>query len=265
MEAMREFLKGADYVIDTSSSYGLCPRAAPSATTSPTSSATSAWTALRPSTTRFSPTASSASTSASRTTPTSAAPSATTGSSRSSQPSLTVHDVAAIIHPDAFPGYHDALDAHLVKGEVAEVVSKGECTDPYAVCPGETAPTKSVYAAAAEIANECIGDMCALSKDTGGILDESISVYKTWLDGQSPTPSPPPPPPSASPSPPSPPPPPPPSASPSPPPPPSPPPQVLEVEVERQVEVPSTTLSSEVLAAIIAPIAASPSRSCASS
>ena len=35
-----------------------------------------------------------------------------------------------------------------------------------------------------------------------------------------------------------------------------PPPQVLEVEVERQVEVPSTTLSSEVLAAIIAPIAA---------
>ena len=124
----------------------------------------------------------------------------------------------------------------------------GECTDPYAVCSGETAPAKSVYAAAAEIANECIGDMCALSKDTGGILDESISVYKAWLD-VSPTPPPPPPP----------------SASPSPPPTPSPPPQVLEVEVERQVEVLSTTLSPEVLAAMSRRSPPSPSRSCASS
>ena len=72
--------------------------------------------------------------------------------SQLSQPSLTIHDVAAIIHPDAFPGYTTRWMRNLVKGEVAEVVSKGECTDPYAVCSGETAPAKSVYAAPAEIA-----------------------------------------------------------------------------------------------------------------
>jgi hypothetical protein len=244
MEAMREFLKGADYVIDTSSSYGLCPEGGAfcydithflgyfgldgaSAADYPfLANGVIRLDKRQSNNTDF------------------GGPGAIGDDwfeSQLSQPSLTIHDVAAIIHPDAFPGYTTRWMRNLVKGEVAEVVSKGECTDPYAVCSGETAPTKSVYAAAAEIANECIGDMCALSKDTGGILDESISVYKTWLDGQSPTPSPPPPPP---------------SAAPSPPPTPSPPPQVLEVEVERQVEVPSTTLSSEVLAAIIAPIAA---------
>ena len=244
MEAMREFLKGADYVIDTSSSYGLCPEGGAFCYNIThflgyfglDGASTADYPFLANGVIRLDKRQSDNTDFG--------GPGAIGDDwfeSQLSQPSLTIHDVAAIIHPDAFPGYTTRWMRNLVKGEVAEVVSKGECTDPYAVCSGETAPAKSVYAAAAEIANECIGDMCALSKDTGGILDESISVYKAWLDGQSPTPSPPPPPP---------------SASPSPPPTPSPPPQVLEVEVERQVEVPSTTLSPEVLAAIIAPIAA---------
>ena len=221
MEAMREFLKGADYVIDTSSSYGLCPEGGAfcynithflgyfgldgaSAADYPfLANGVIRLDKRQSNNTDF------------------GGPGAIGDDwfeSQLSQPSLTIHDVAAIIHPDAFPGYTTRWMRNLVKGEVAEVVSKGECTDPYAVCSGETAPAKSVYAAATEIENKCLGEMCGFGGE--------------WS-----------------------------TRAPSPPPsplPPSPPPQVVEVEVEVPTASLSstTTLSSEVLAAIIAPIAA---------
>merc|ERR1719424_2260128 len=72
---------------------------------------------------------------------------------------ITVDDFASYLHPTLMPStYVPRFIRNIAAGETVTLSTAAQCNDPYATCPGETAPPKPPM----EL-NYCSGALCLLA------------------------------------------------------------------------------------------------------
>ena len=70
---------------------------------------------------------------------------------------IVLDDIASYLHPSLLPSYKSRFFRDIAVGEAVTLATAADCTDPHAVCPGETAPPSPPM-----VSNFCMFGFCLL-------------------------------------------------------------------------------------------------------